>query len=175
MKLNKEQMINLFLEKIEVSENELDKAREELIKAYRLINIKELSDINRDLLNHNLKTFDFEIDYHKKDGSKIVVNDGNIYFQNAIDVSFNHNYFILNIYSFNEDDILNINTTKLLVLKNVGAVGYVKFINGEKIEGQRVYTFKNEKELKEIKNNLANMLNNKKQLSRILLKNVESI
>ncbi len=172
MKLNKDRIINLFLEKIEVNENELDKAREELIKAYRLINIQELSNINRDLLNHNLKPFNFEIDYHKKDDSKIVVNDGNIYFQNAIDVSFNHNYFVLNIYSFNEDDILNINTTKLLVLKNVGAVGYVKFINGEKIEGKRIYTFKKEKELTEIKNNLENTLNNRKQLSRILFKNV---
>lgn len=172
MKLNKDQMINLFLEKIEVNENELDKARNELLKAYRLINIYELRDINKDLLNHNLKTFDFEIDYQKKDASKIVVNDGNIYFQNALDVSFNHNYFALNIYNFNEDDILNINTTKLLVLKNTGAIGYVKFLNGERLEGKRIYTFKKEKELTEIKNNLANILNNKKQLSRILFKNI---
>ena len=172
MKLNKEQIISLFLDKIEVSENELDKARNELLKAYRLINIQELSNINKDLINHNLKTLDFEIDYHRKDASKIVVDDGNIYFQNAIDVSFNHNYFILNIYSFNEDDILNINTTKLLVLKNVGAVGYVKFLNGERLEGKRIYTSKKEKELTEIKNNLANMLNNRKQLSRVLFKNV---
>ena len=97
MKLNKDKMINLFLEKIEVNENELDKARNELLKAYRLINIQELSDINKDLLKHNLKPFDFEIDYHRKDASKIVVDDGNIYFQNAKDVSFNHNYFVLNI------------------------------------------------------------------------------
>ena len=31
MKLNKDKMIDLFLEKIEVSENELDKARNELL------------------------------------------------------------------------------------------------------------------------------------------------
>ena len=162
MKLNKDEMVKLFLNKIDVNEKELDNAREQLLKAYRIINIHELSDINRDLLNHNLKSFDFEINYHKKDGSRIVVNDGNIYFQSESNV--NHNYFILNIYSFNEDDILNINTTKLLVLKNVGAVGYVKFLNGERLEGKRIYTSKKEKELTEIKNNLANMLNNRKQL-----------
>ena len=171
MKLNKDKMINLFLKKIEVSENELDKARNELLKAYRLINIQELSDINKELLNHNLKPFDFEIDYHRNDASKIVVDDGNIYFQNAIDVSFNHNYFILNIYSFDEDDVLNMNTTKLLVLKNAGAIGYVKFLNGERLEGKRIYTFKKEKELTEMKKNLENVLNNKKQLSRVLFKN----
>ncbi len=169
MKLNKDKMINLFLEKIEVSENELDKARNELLKAYRLINIQELSDINKDLLNHNLKSFDFEIDYHRKDASKIVVDDGNIYFQNAIDVSFNHNYFILNIYSFDEDDILNIKTTKILVLKNVGAIGYVKFLNGKKLEGKRIYTSKKEKELTEIKENFERYFNDQKKMYDILI------
>ena len=170
MKLNKDKMIDLFLEKIEVSENELDKARNELLKAYRLINIQELSDINKDLLNHNLKPFNFEIDYHRKDASKIVADDGNIYFQNAIDVSFNHNYFILNIYSFNEDDILNINTTKILVLKNVGEIGYVKFLNGEKIEGKRIYLNELEKELVSLKENFGNLLNQEIEMRRNLFK-----
>ena len=172
MKLNKDEMVKLFLNKIDVNEKELDNAREQLLKAYRIINIHELSDINRDLLNHNLKSFDFEINYHKKDGSKIVVNDGNIYFQNESNVAFNHNYFILNIYSFNEDDILNINTTKILVLKNVGEIGYVKFLNGEKIEGKRIYLNELEKELVSLKENLSNLLNHEKQLSKVLLKNI---
>lgn len=170
MKVNKEEMIKIFLNKIDVNEKELDNAREQLLKAYRIINIHELSDINKDLLNHNLKSFDFEINYHKKDGSRIVVNDGNIYFQSESNV--NHNYFILNIYSFNEDDILNINTTKILVLKNVGEIGYVKFLNGEKIEGKRIYLNELEKELVSLKENLSNLLNHEKQLSKVLLKNI---
>ena len=170
MKLNKDEMVKLFLNKIDVNEKELDNAREQLLKAYRIINIHELSDINRDLLNHNLKSFDFEINYHKKDGSKIVVNDGNIYFQNESNVAFNHNYFILNIYSFNEDDILNINTTKILVLKNVGEIGYVKFLNGEKIEGKRIYLNELEKELVSLKENFGNLLNQEIEMRRNLFK-----
>ena len=104
MKYNKDKMIELFLEKIEVYVSELQRADKELKRAQRIINLAELNQINRIRNKNNQNNLDFTINYDNRN-SKIVINDGNIYYETNERLAFNSNYTISSIYSLFEDGI----------------------------------------------------------------------
>ena len=88
MKYNKDKMIELFLEKIEVYVSELQRADKELKRAQRIINLAELNQINRIRNKNNQNNLDFTI-----------------YYETNERLAFNSNYTISSIYSLFEDGI----------------------------------------------------------------------
>ncbi len=175
MKVSKNEMLKKFFEKIDVDENELDKAREELLKAYQIIDIGNLIRLNKERVQQNLEPLNFEINFNEKALSKIVVDEDNIYYEKTMVVPFNTNYAITSIYSFEEDRIMDIKVTKFLVKAYSGAIGYVSFINGQIVKKECLYTSKKEQDLQKIFSNLQEFLktSSNKQFSRSLFKKNE--
>ena len=90
MRYNKDTLIKLFLETIDVSVSELDRARKALKRAQRIINIKELEQINRFRVKNNQKRLDFNI--HFDNNGKIVVDDNDIYYETTESLIANPKY-----------------------------------------------------------------------------------
>ena len=129
MRYNKDTLIKLFLETVDVSVSELDRARKALKRAHRIINIKELEQINRFRMKNNQKRLDFNI--HFDNNGKIVVDDNDIYYETTESLIANPKYKVNTIYSLFEDGIY----VKKMLFKAINEqLCYKTFFNNHVLE-----------------------------------------